>query len=85
MDEQEGPRCCDVGLRARTTRKDGRPCACDGRAQQAYDLALMDDLRFLQAWETGQVPLVGATVRIRQIRRATLRHAAADQSVHGAD
>lgn len=85
MDEQEEPRCCDVGHRVGTTREDGRPCACDRRTQQAYDLALMDDLRFLQAWEKGQVPVVGATVRIRQIRRATLQHAAAGPSVHGAD
>ena len=40
------------------------------QSQQAYALAYADDLRFLQAWERGLVPLVGAAVRVRQIRRA---------------
>ncbi len=38
--------------------------------QHAYDLARADDLRLLQAWEQGLLPVLGATVRARQIRRA---------------
>ena len=39
-------------------------------SQRAYDLARADDLRFLQAWEQGVLPVVSATARVRQIRRA---------------
>lgn len=39
-------------------------------SQRAYNLNRADDLHFLQAWEQGLLPVVGATVRVRQIRRA---------------
>ncbi len=32
--------------------------------------AVIEDLRYLQAWERGEVPLLGAVLRVRQIRRA---------------
>jgi hypothetical protein len=35
-----------------------------------YVEAVIEDLRFLQAWERGDVPLLGAILRVRQIRRA---------------
>ncbi len=47
-----------------------QPRTCGTPSQRAYDLARADDLRFLQAWEQGLFPVVGATVRVRQIRRA---------------
>ena len=39
-------------------------------SRRAYDLDRADDLRFLRAWEQGLLPVVGAAVRVRQIRRA---------------
>ena len=56
---------------------DDQPGAYIAQSQQAYALARADDLQFLQAWERGLVPLVGAAVRVRQIRRvlATLPQA----------
>ena len=47
-----------------------QPELCDLPPQHAYALARSDDLLFLQAWEQGHLPLVGATVRVRQICRA---------------
>ena len=48
---------------------DDQPGAHIAPNQQAYALGRADDLQFLQAWERGLVPLVGAAVRVRQIRR----------------
>lgn len=48
---------------------DDQPGACIAQSQQAYALTRADDLWFLQAWERGLVPPVGAAVRVRQIRR----------------
>ncbi len=39
------------------------------QSQQAYALGRIEDLQSLKAWEHGLVPLVGAAVRVRQIRR----------------
>ena len=47
-----------------------QPEPCNLASRHAYALARSDDLRFLQAWEQGLLPAVGATVRVRQIRRA---------------
>ncbi len=53
-----------------SSQHDGQPGGHIAQYQQAYALGRADDLQFLQAWERGLVPLVGAAVRIRQIRRA---------------
>ena len=51
--------------------------ARSAQSQHAHAPGRADDLQFLQAWERGLVPLVGAAVRVRQIRRvlATLLQA----------
>jgi hypothetical protein len=36
----------------------------------AYNRTVIDDLLFLDAWEKGLVPWLGAILRVRQIRRA---------------
>jgi hypothetical protein len=36
----------------------------------AYNRSVIDDLLFLDAWENGLVPWLGAILRVRQIRRA---------------
>ncbi len=37
------------------------------------DPSILRDLMFLEAWENGQVPWLGAILRVRQIRRANPR------------
>ena len=37
---------------------------------QTLDGAVLDDLKFLAAWDAGQLPLLGNIVRVRQLRRA---------------
>ena len=39
------------------------------RSVNAYQHARADDVRFLQQWEQGLLPLIGTTARVRQIRR----------------
>lgn len=53
-----------------SSQQQNQPKAWDMPSQRAYDLDRADDLRFLQAWEQGLLPVSGATVRVRQIRRA---------------
>lgn len=43
---------------------------CDEDARRVRDLAVFDDLQFVEAWENGLVPWLSAYVRVRQIRRA---------------
>jgi len=52
------------------SQRNVRPEQGDTPSQRAYDRAHADDLRFLRAWEQGLFPMAGATVRVRQIRRA---------------
>lgn len=52
------------------SQHDSQPGAHIAQSHQAYALGRAEDLRFLQAWEHGLVPLPGAAVRVRQIRRA---------------
>jgi len=42
------------------------------RNVSAHDFieAVIEDLRYLEAWERGDIPLLGAILRVRQIRRA---------------
>ncbi len=42
------------------------------RNVSAHDFveAVIEDLRYLEAWERGDIPLLGAVLRVRQIRRA---------------
>ena len=35
--------------------------------------SILRDLMFLEAWESGQIPWLGAILRVRQILRATPR------------
>jgi hypothetical protein len=35
-----------------------------------YVEAVIEDLRYLEAWERGDIPLLAAVLKVRQIRRA---------------
>lgn len=58
----------------------GAAVECAGRhpslptqsARQDHEAALMGELDYLREWEQGHIPFLGAVVRVRQIRRASL-------------
>ena len=69
-----GRKAADAEAEAR--QEDKHHGASTRPAPRAYDLALLDDLNFLKAWEQGRIPFMCAVVRVRQIRRANLAHGA---------
>ena len=71
---EAGRKAADTGAEA--YQEDEHHSACARPAPRAYDLALLDDLNFLKAWEQGRVPFMCAVFRVRQIRRANLVHGA---------
>ena len=42
------------------------------RSRRAYDLARVEDPEFLQRWQQGIPPMIGAMVRVRQSAASSL-------------